>query len=701
MGEETLKTHHGKIPAIGIVILFLITTCYSSTIYNADAQKSVLFKDRNITWDVSISYNEPGGAYDTTVFGEAPDAHDGPPVDPYDVLKPPAPMPSYIRAWFDDNLPIPYNKLWKDYRHYPGITKVWDLTVRWVPDDDVSPTTITISWNPTIVDTSEYTSVNLCTSGGVVLKNMLIDSSYTFICPAEVNQIFKINCLLNHAPNTPNTPTPVNQSTDVNFTTDLSWNGGDPDGDTVTYDVYFGDINPPPIVAVNQSLLTYNPGTLDYLQTYYWRIIAWDEHGASASGPLWHFTTEEAPNHPPNVPNTPNPTNGQIDVSVSTSLQWSGGDPDGDPVTYDVFFGTTSPPPKVVSNQSGLIYDPPGNLNYLQTYYWKIVAWDDQDASASGLVWYFTTQEMPNLPPVFGTPSPSNSSTNNPLSLTWSIPINDPEGDAFSWSIQCNNGQMNSSTGATNGTKSVQLSGLLYSTAYKVWVNATDPVGSNLYTRRWYTFATKADSPPNTPNAPTPPDGATDVIITTDIQWHGGDPDGDPVTYDVYFGTTTPPLKVVSNQSSLIYHPGTLAYNRTYYWKIVAWDNQGATAGGPIWSFTTKPDTIPPVVKITNPEKGFIYVNFSNIIVMKIPFLITLIIGPITVTADAYDNESGIQRVEFYLDDDLKYTDTEAPYVWHWTGRDFFPYNLKAVAYDNFGNSNSDTIRVWHIQIFS
>jgi hypothetical protein len=92
---------------------------------------------------------------------------------------------------------------------------------------------------------------------------------------------------------------------------------------------------------------------------------------------------------------------------------------------------------------------------------------------------------------VFGTPSPTNGSTGNPLSLTWSIPINDPEGNLFSWTIQCSNGQVNSATATSNGTKLLTLSGLAYSTTYKVWVNATDPTGSGLYTRKWYTFTTK------------------------------------------------------------------------------------------------------------------------------------------------------------------------------------------------------------------
>jgi hypothetical protein len=98
-----------------------------------------------------------------------------------------------------------------------------------------------------------------------------------------------------------------------------------------------------------------------------------------------------------------------------------------------------------------------------------------------------------NLPPIFGSPSPSNGSTNSPLSLIWSIPINDTEGDAFSWTIECSNGQTNSNIGAANGMKSLSLSGLAYLTTYKVWVNATDSTDSGLYTREWYNFTTETN----------------------------------------------------------------------------------------------------------------------------------------------------------------------------------------------------------------
>ncbi|HSD63950.1 MAG TPA: hypothetical protein VLB50_09120, partial [Ignavibacteriaceae bacterium] len=65
------------------------------------------------------------------------------------------------------------------------------------------------------------------------------------------------------------------------------------------------------------------------------------------------------------------------------------------------------------------------------------------------------------------------------------------------------------------------------------------------------------------------------------------DPNGDSLTYDVYFGTSNNPQLVASNQSTASFNPGQLNNSTTYYWKIVAKDNQGASTTGPVWSFAT------------------------------------------------------------------------------------------------------------------
>jgi hypothetical protein len=102
------------------------------------------------------------------------------------------------------------------------------------------------------------------------------------------------------------------------------------------------------------------------------------------------------------------------------------------------------------------------------------------------------------------------------------------------------------------------------------------------------------NTPPNIPSNPSPANHATDGSVNTQLSWTGGDPDaGNTVTYNVYFGTSpAEPMTMVShNQMGTSYAPGTLAYNTTYYWKIVATDNHGASTTGPPWDFTTVHET--------------------------------------------------------------------------------------------------------------
>jgi len=99
----------------------------------------------------------------------------------------------------------------------------------------------------------------------------------------------------NNPPNVVSNPSPVNHAAGVPIDADLNWTGGDPDaGDTVTYYVYFGTSVPPPLISYDQSATTYDPGTLNNNTTYYWKIVARDNHWATTQGPTWDFTTVDA-----------------------------------------------------------------------------------------------------------------------------------------------------------------------------------------------------------------------------------------------------------------------------------------------------------------------------------------------------------------------------------------------------------------------
>ena len=145
--DKPMSRHIKKFMIIISCFILLITTF------------GVNITGEQIQWDATINFDEPGGGSDYLIFGEAPDANDGPPYDDYDMPKPPSPpFPPYIRSWFNDGLGGPYTQLLKDYRQYPDTQKIWNLSIQWIPSDYVTPTTITISWETNDIDNSEYDS---------------------------------------------------------------------------------------------------------------------------------------------------------------------------------------------------------------------------------------------------------------------------------------------------------------------------------------------------------------------------------------------------------------------------------------------------------------------------------------------------------------------------------------------------------------
>lgn len=201
------------------------------------------------------------------------------------------------------------------------------------------------------------------------------------------------------------------------------------------------------------------------------------------------------------------------------------------------------------------------------------VRWDMDNGVDSGSAYVFI-KENKNAPPIIGTPTPLNNSINNPHHFTWSIPIIDLEGDVFSWTIQCSSGHSNTTTDASNGTKSLTLSGLMYSTTFKIWVNATDPFGSNMFTRKWYTFTTKTNQPPDLPLITGPSEGIVGVTVLYNLSTI--DPDGDAVYYFIDWGDNTNSSWIgpyVSGNKRVIFH--TWSIEQTYTVRVKAKDIYG------------------------------------------------------------------------------------------------------------------------------
>jgi hypothetical protein len=306
--------------------------------------------------------------------------------------------------------------------------------------------------------------------------------------------------------------------------------------------------------------------------------------------------SEEEPNSnkPPLMPSNPNPAHGSTSVNINVDLSWTGGDPDGDPVTYDIYLGTSSTPPKVASNLTVTSYDP-GTFDLEKTYYWKIIAWDNQSAFTEGPVWWFSTgtNQPPSKPIILSAP--------------------------------------------TSGRPEVQLD---FSTV------AMDPEGYQIY-----------------------------------YMWDWGDGE--------LSGWLGP---FVSGQTTEAHQ--TWDETGDFEIKVKAKDSNDTE------SYWSEPVQIiiennPPNIEITQPLPNVLYFVNSPIL----SFFTTLIIGPIDITVNTYDNISGMDRVEFYIKDSLKKTDTSAPYIWLWKDITFGlkAHDIKVITYDNAGNHANDTIMVWKI----
>lgn len=95
----------------------------------------------------------------------------------------------------------------------------------------------------------------------------------------------------NRKPNSPSNPSPADNATNIYITPTLTWVCSDPEEDPLNYDVYFGTSPTPSLVNEGQTDNTYSPGTLDSITTYYWKIVAKDDHDNETSGEVWQFAT--------------------------------------------------------------------------------------------------------------------------------------------------------------------------------------------------------------------------------------------------------------------------------------------------------------------------------------------------------------------------------------------------------------------------
>jgi len=99
-------------------------------------------------------------------------------------------------------------------------------------------------------------------------------------------------------------------------------------------------------------------------------------------------------------------------------------------------------------------------------------------------------------------------------------------------------------------------------------------------------------------------------------------------------------------------------------------------------------------VSIEKPLENSLYMFDRKILTLP---KTTIIFGDITVKVNITSTQD-VNRLEFYVDDELKHNETDHPswlwVPWKWDEANFLRHTIKVVAYDNLGNNASDEIEV-------
>ncbi|MEA3505269.1 MAG: FISUMP domain-containing protein [Bacteroidota bacterium] len=193
-------------------------------------------------------------------------------------------------------------------------------------------------------------------------------------------------------------------------------------------------------------------------------------------------------NQDPSTPTLISPANGATDIALNIELNWTASDPEGDPLVFDVFLGTSASPELVQSNNTTTTYQTTG-LEENTTYFWKITAKDSHGNSAHSVLRSFTTEgDGPgiNLPPNKPTnPYPETLDENQPINRTLSWSCSDPNGDALKYKVYFGTSQEAPMSAFDLSATFYNPGLLLKSTKYYWRIEASDPDGETTVGETW------------------------------------------------------------------------------------------------------------------------------------------------------------------------------------------------------------------------
>jgi alkaline phosphatase len=405
------------------------------------------------------------------------------------------------------------------------------------------------------------------------------------------------------APGNSTRPDPTNGAFAVAIDTTLGWLPGPA---AATHNVYFGTSSPPAFIG-NQLANSYDPGSLEFDTTYYWRIDEVEADGTTVyTGDVWSFTTT------PDIRITDPNLVGWWPLDEgngNAALDWSGHG------NHGTLFGPEWATPgfhgDAALNFIGGGYVAIQNLNYNSTGNAEVTvcAWIRTNSGGDQFIVSFDRNEYWRLA--------INTQVATEGQVAWHV-MTEPYPLDYSSVTRVDDGLWHHVCGVfDNGRSTIYIDGLAEPSATGGLTFGTGnvrygfiganseatsfngnrsigaPVAGNMDDVRIYDKAlTPAEIQAIAARAeawsPSPADGATEVVRRPTLSWTPG---ATAASHDVYLSTDRQAVidgtAFIVNQIETSYSPEVLTNAATYYWRVDAVEANGTTKHiGAVWSFT-------------------------------------------------------------------------------------------------------------------
>ncbi len=375
-------------------------------------------------------------------------------------------------------------------------------------------------------------------------------------------------------------------------------------------------------------------------------------NGLADHCPSWQHV---AANVPPTVSLT-SPANGATFIApANITLTANASDSDGSVTRVDFYQGVT-----LIGTATASPYTITWNNVAAGSYSLTARATDNLGATTTSAAVTITVNA--NAPPVVSITSPANGATFN-AAANITVTANASDSDGTVSRVDFYQGATLIGT-STTSPYTVTWSNVAAG-SYSLTARATDNLGATTISTA-VTITVNANAPPAV-SITSPTTGAiftapANITVTA----NASDSDGSVSRVDFYQGATLIGTTTTS--------PYTVNWNNvaggSYSLTARATDNLGATTTSAPVNLTVN---APPSVSITTPTNGATFTAPANI----------------TITANAFDSDGSISRVDFYQGTTLIGTATTSPYTISWNNVVAGGYTITARATDNLGASTT------------